>query len=144
MFLAAALAPGQSGAKSASQNAPSAEDQVLGQEQHYMAAMIKGDRPELEKILGSDYVSVAATGHVLDRATTLGFYKPNQLKDATVDQMTVRLYGGTAVVVGRYTQVDDSGTWVGRFTAVWVRHGDTWQVVSEHFCKLPDEPEQSR
>jgi len=40
-------------------------------------------------------------------------------------------------VIGRYDQLDRNGTWSGRFTAVWVRRGNTWQIASEHFTKLP-------
>src|SRR5262245_27295503 len=102
-----------------------------------MAAMLQGDGAELEKLLANDYLSVSGTGGVINRTDTIGFYRSHTLQKAAVDEMRVRVYSDTAVVIGRYDQLDSGGRWSGRFTAVWVRHGDTWQLVSEHFCKLP-------
>jgi hypothetical protein len=130
-LLVAAQSAGQAGSSG------TATDDIVGLQHRYMSAMVKQDMPDLEKILAADYLSVAATGLVLDRAKTLGYYRSNRLQKAFVDELNVRFYGDTAVVIGRYDQLDNSGPWSGRFTAIWVRHGDTWQIVSEHFCKLP-------
>jgi len=110
---------------------------LIALENRYITAMVEANRADLEKLLAPDYLSVAATGDVFDRAQTLGFYRPGELRGASAAEMKVRVYGVTAVVIGRYDQTDKAGAlWSGRFTDVWVRAGNSWQLVSEHFCKL--------
>jgi ketosteroid isomerase-like protein len=112
------------------------EQEIIALEDRYMVAIVQEDRPTLERLYASDYYSVTATGVVFDRAAALASYGPNRITQASANEMRVRFYGDAALVIGRYDQIDSNGPWSGRFTAVWVRRGGTWQLVSEHFSQL--------
>jgi uncharacterized lipoprotein len=112
-----------------------AEAELIAVQNRYITAVRNDNHAELEKLLAPDYVSVSATGGISDRTEVIGA-PPGAFPKAAVSDMKVRFYGQTAVVVGRYEQLEAGGTWSGRFTAVWVRHGGSWQVVSEHYSKL--------
>src|SRR5579859_8244954 len=73
---------------------------LIALENRYITAMVEANRADLEKLLAPDYLSVAATGDVFDRAQTLGFYRPGELRGASAAEMKVRVYGVTAVVIG--------------------------------------------
>jgi len=84
-LLLAALAFSQTGSSNA-------QDQIIDLEHRYMTAIVQADQAELKKILADDYLSVAATGAVYNRTTTLDFYRPDSIQKASVDEMKVLLW----------------------------------------------------
>lgn len=112
-----------------------AESELIAAENRYMIAVRTDNHAELEKLLAADYTCVSAEGEVFDRAYVFKS-PPNAFLNAAVSDMKVRFYGETAVVIGRYEQLESGSIWSGRFTAVWVRHSGGWQVVSEHYSKI--------
>ena len=114
-----------------------AESELIAAENRYISAVRDDNHAELEKLLAPDYVSVSATGETFDRAQVSNS-PPGSFPNAAVRDMKVRFYGQTAVVIGRYEQLESGSVWRGRFTAVWVHHGSGWPVVSEHYTKLTE------
>jgi ketosteroid isomerase-like protein len=101
-------------------------------------AHVRGDATALGRIFADDLAVVVPGMRVLTRADAVGMFTSGQMKFDRYDtsETTFRVYDTTAIVTGRLRRtravagkaVDDD--W--RFTKVYVRRGDRWQVVSFH------------
>jgi ketosteroid isomerase-like protein len=104
-------------------------------------AVVKADVAVLEQVLHEDYVHNRPTGVVEDRAQYLENRKARRVdfESLVPDDMSVRVYGDTAIVTGRSTAkgTDQHGTMDDqrRWTRVLVRSDGRWQFV--HFQATP-------
>ena len=89
----------------------------------------------LEAVTADDYVQIDWVGKVLDKAATLERIKSSDMQSHALEDLNVRVYGNTAIVVGTAIRKgvtgdrDISGTF--RYTRVYVNRDGRWQVV--HF-----------
>lgn len=96
------------------------------------AAVLTRDRVALERFFADDYttggVQVLAKAEQIDRIVSA--LPP---KARTIDEMSVRLYGDTAVVTGLTTvewlSPEGAGKETSRWVNVWVRGERGWRVV---------------
>ena len=118
---------------------------LLALETKWMDALKLRDASMLGQVVADDFVSVSprAAGVVSDRAKYLE-HATRELKLTSYEfrDLTVRLYGRTAIVSGRLTQTasaangeDLGGSYF--FTDVWVSREGIWRVVSRHASPLP-------
>ena len=118
---------------------------LLALETKWMDALEHRDASTLGQVIADDFVSVSprAAGVVSDRAKYLE-HATRELKLTSYEfrDLTVRLYGRTAIVSGHLTQTasgangeDLGGSYF--FTDVWVSRDGTWRVVSRHASPLP-------
>ena len=115
--------------------------EVLQAENERRAAVLRNDKAALDRILADDYRVVVMTGAVVDKGGELALYngdrKPQVL---TADEMEIRIYADTAVVIGRSTIKDvlrgQARDVQSRFTNVWVKRNGRWQVVSRQATEL--------
>lgn len=121
------------------------EKNLIALERKWMEALKLRDASVLSQIVSDDFafVSPRLAGAVRDRAR----YFDHALRDMSLtsynfDELTVRLYGRTAVVSGQLRQ---SATvagedWTGNYfvTDVWVSRDGVWRVVSRHASLLPE------
>ena len=121
------------------------ERNLLALEIKWMDALKMRDASTLGQVVADDFVSVSprADGVVSDRARYLD-HATRELKLTSYEfrDLTVRLYGRTAIVSGRLTQTataangdDLGGSYF--FTDVWVSRDGAWRVVSRHASPLP-------
>ena len=74
------------------------------------AALLKGDGVTLDRLLGDDYIEIDAQGNVKRKADVIAVARARSAPrgvslgpEKTVDDLTIRLYGDSALVVGRTT-----------------------------------------
>ncbi|MDQ6651696.1 MAG: nuclear transport factor 2 family protein [Acidobacteriota bacterium] len=80
-------------------------------ERELEAALLKGDSVELERILADDYIEINAQGGVKKKSDVIAVARAMGATsrgvtlgpDKTVDDLTIRLHGDNALVVGRTT-----------------------------------------
>ncbi len=117
---------------------------LLALEARWNQALVDQDIPTLETILADDFVFVAPDGSITGREALLSFVAN---RTVTVDpfvteEVSVRAYGDTAVVVGRFTQTirrgDEHRTITYRYTDVYVRQAGAWRAVSAQSAIIPD------
>ena len=100
------------------------------------------DLKTIEALLHSDYAIIQPGGKVETKADVLNSYKTDTRRwdVARVDQLNVRLYGNTAVVIGRWRASGEHGgdpfDYAARFLSVWVRQDGTWQNVGYQATEL--------
>jgi ketosteroid isomerase-like protein len=113
-------------------------EQLNSIEQKLAAAWVNRDRDFIEGILTDDWTVIDPTGHVLTKRQVLeeGFVSGDRrLTSATIDDVSIKLFGDWALVTGRSHAV---GQYKGeemeatlRFTDVFVRQSGTeWKVVA--------------
>lgn len=108
-------------------------------------ALIKADIAKLDKIYAEEAVLVDGEGVVTPKKEFLRQIKAGEYKvsDPVTSDLTVRLYGKTAVVSSIWKGVesgkDGTHTNVYRFTETWVKSSGRWQVVVSHGTKLKEQ-----
>ncbi len=117
------------------------EQQLRDIQQRLARAWLQHDRAFIESVLAPEWSVTQPDGQVLTRATVLGtFFDGLKLDTSNVDDVSVMLFGATAVVRGRTVA---SGTLNGspvsariRFTDVFIKRHSKWQVVASHASPL--------
>jgi hypothetical protein len=128
-------------ATSAAAQPASDEQQLRGIQQGLARAWLQKDRAYIETVLGPEWSVTQADGSLLTRATVLGpFFDGVHLDTNTVDDVSVMLFGTTAVVRGRTVASGSlNGTPVSariRFTDVFIKRDGRWQAVASHASTL--------
>jgi ketosteroid isomerase-like protein len=101
-------------------------------------AHMQGDATTLERIFADDLVVIVPGMRPLTKTDSLGMFKAGGMRFDRYESSDIqsRVYGETAIVTGRIKRtrviggktMDDD--W--RFTKVYLRRADNWQVVSFH------------
>ena len=133
-------------ATDASAQAPPGRDdeRVLADIQQRLAkAWVGRDRATIEQFISPDWVGTGPDGSVISRSDMItGAWEAGAptLQSIVIEEIRVRLFGGTAVVTGRTTirarVRDRDALLVQRFTDVFVKSDQLWQAVASHVSRL--------
>lgn len=116
--------------------------QVLAVEQAWTTAHLQGDVATIERLMADDYVKINADGSLTDKATNLATYQPDERfwEVARGDEYDVRIYGDTALVIGRWTargvNHGERFDYRARFLSVYVKRHGQWQMVAEQSTEI--------
>ena len=119
------------------------EQQIRQREIRRFEAMVRGDVTALDDILSEDLTYTHATGVFETKAEFIAKLKSGQTKYESFapEDVLVRLYGMTGVVTGvARVKVQVKGEHLSfqmRFTDVYVKKGDHWQMVAWQATRLP-------
>ena len=118
-------------------NARSRDAQAVAvAEQELAAAHRSLELDAFERLLHPDYALIQPGGRVEDKEETLASLRSGRRHwdIARSDQLDVRLYGNTAVVISRWRGKGQNGEerfdYSARVLAVWVREDDGWRNVA--------------
>jgi ketosteroid isomerase-like protein len=144
--LVASLASGwvcASRALSADQQTDTAVKDTLVQIEHqWTDAAVKGDVAAFGRFIADEWILTYSDGTLVTKPMALADVKEGALKIESfrLDDVSVRLYGDTAIVIGmiteksKFREQDTSGK--RRFTDVFVKRDGSWQVVASHECDI--------
>ena len=116
--------------------------EVLSVEHAWTEAHLRGDVQTLEEIMASDYLKIQSDGSLSDKKTTLASYQPDRRAwdVARGDEYDVRIYGDTAVLIGRWTARGNNDgqpfDYAARFLSIYVRRDGRWQMVAEQSTEI--------
>jgi len=116
--------------------------EVLAVEYAWTEAHLRGDVETLEAIMALDYLKIQSDGSLSDKKTTLASYQPDRRAwdVARGDEYDVRIYGDTAVVIGRWTARGNNDgqpfDYAARFLSIYVRRDGRWQMVAEQSTEI--------
>lgn len=105
--------------------------------------LIRHQYDSLHAVLDEQLEYIHSNGWVETRDDVIQNLKTRRLvyKNVTIEQINVRIYGGTAIVTGRGLF---SGEMSGNafstpllFTEVYVRKDNRWKLVLRHACRVP-------
>jgi hypothetical protein len=111
---------------------------ILRLNDEYIRAFLEGDASWYDKHLANDFKYISGIGAVIDRQTFLQLTAAGaDIADYQLQEVTVRFYGGTALVqaLGVFKRADGV---IGRnrYTDVYVRDDGNWKVVSAQVTPL--------
>jgi ketosteroid isomerase-like protein len=121
-----------------------AANQILQVERDWGQAYITHDLAALETILADDWTFSTADGGFKTTAQVIEEFRVDTMKYETITHQDekVRVYGTTGVVTGEeIIKGSDGGRDVSlhtRFTDVFVRRDERWQVVASHESTIAD------
>lgn len=109
--------------------------------QRFTAAQSNMDAAALKALTADDYIEISPLGEVDPRDKMLSFYTEKRPSPAaTVDDVTTRMLGDTAIVIARisYTRVVDGQTQQRslRSTFVAEKRNGAWKLVSAHYTPI--------
>jgi hypothetical protein len=111
--------------------------EIASLEDRWLKAIEDADVTTLNQILGDDFVRPApSTGQFITKSQLLAYYRSRKQMPSTgskrIENLSVTLYGNTAITRGTVVSRDSSGRIVSKnlFTDVFVHREDRWQAVS--------------
>ena len=132
-----------SSALSADQQTDAVVKDTLVQIEHQWGdALVKRDVEAFGRWIADDWILTWSDGSRVTKAMALTDLKEGALNVESLqfDDVSVRVYGDTAIVIGLITEKskfrdgDTSGK--RRFTDVFVKRDGRWQVVASHECDI--------
>jgi len=113
------------------------EDDFRKMEQAWLDAASVPDLPVLQKMLSDDFMGTSFGGGVLSKDDVVPpqGMSANHLPKSTLKDSTVRIFGDTAVLMGRVEMEVSQKAEDIRMTTVFQKHGDNWQVIAVHMSK---------
>lgn len=121
--------------------AVNAEQSLKAAEHQWIEAFKNRDKAELNRILDDQFIFTDDEGHVINKTQYIeAATQAIKVDSYIVDDMTVRVFGDTAVVVGRWTgKMTMDGKEAGgvfRFTDTFVRRLGRWRVVASQDTRV--------
>ena len=121
------------------------EARIRQLEEEYARAREHGDSAALSRMVVPDFVSVASTGHVENRAYLLAHAgvtpSGERITKMVIDSVDVHVLDATtAVVIGHRGLVTASGTGGLRFLHVVAKRNGRWQLVAASVTSINVEP----
>ena len=100
-----------------------------------------GDKQLLDRLYADDYVAISSTGAETTKKTILDFFvRPNIFESHTSTELSIRIFGDTAVVTGLqkrkfYKDIKPGGEDFLRFTDIYVLQQGQWKIVAAQFTR---------
>jgi ketosteroid isomerase-like protein len=116
--------------------------ELLKLEADWNQAVVDRDVARLDQILGPDFVLIWTNGGRTDRASLLAGAKARRadILPFVTEDVSVRVYGDTAVLTGKFTQTaklgDQSETGTFWYTDVYVKKDGRWQAVAAQATRV--------
>jgi ketosteroid isomerase-like protein len=121
------------------------ENHVLKLDNEWNEAYPRRDVSALDRIIADDWVCIDGAGLVISKRQLLDRVESSTafLDPYKFDQITLRMFGDTAIVTGRLsgTRRDNDGTFYleQRYTRVYVKRNDRWQSVATQVTVVKEE-----
>ena len=113
------------------------EDQILKLTREWLAAEERHDRATLLRIIADDFQGTGPMGNTVFKADVIPIEGTQDGGLAIlVSDLKARMFGDTSVVTGRGTQKKGEKREL-RFTVVFAKRGETWQMVAGHLSAIP-------
>jgi uncharacterized protein (TIGR02246 family) len=119
------------------------EQEVLQVENTRIQALLQQDFATLERLMAEDCIHVESNGTRRTTAQFLAAFKAGEFafEAFNIEENSVRIYGDTAVVIGRYSNRICTGgktlpTKRARHLRVYVKRAGSWQLVAHQATEL--------
>lgn len=117
-------------------------DAVMTAERAWTTAHLHNDVATLARLMADDYHRIESDGSVSDRTQTLARYTPETRywEKAEADDYLVRVYGETAIVIGRWTargiNNGERFDYTARFLSVYIKQNGEWKMTAEQSTEI--------
>ncbi|MDP6452895.1 MAG: nuclear transport factor 2 family protein [SAR202 cluster bacterium] len=112
-----------------------AVSQVLQAEREWLLAHLNCDVAALDKLMADEYAQINSDGRVVGKAEVIASFESGgrHWDEAHSDELEVRVYGESAVVIGRWQarglNTGQAFDYSARYVSVWIWRDDRWQMT---------------
>lgn len=128
-------------AQKAAGGAGEVEPLILKLTQEWLEAEERADRATLRRIIADDFQGTAPMGNTVFKADVIPEEGSASGLALTPSNMKARVFGDTAVVTAAGVQKGGEKRQV-RFTVIFAKRGESWQMVAGHLSAVPERPAQ--
>jgi ketosteroid isomerase-like protein len=114
------------------------EQTILKLTRDWLAAEEATDRATLRRIIADDFQGTAAMGRTVFKEDVIPQEGSRGGLAMTTSEVKARVFGDTAVVTGHGVTKSAEKREL-RFTVIFARRGDSWQMVAGHLSAVPKE-----
>jgi len=107
--------------------------EILRLEDRWREAQHRNDKAAFDQLLSADLTFIGTSGSSRSKTDFIASRKDSWIPRAntyTYSEISVRFYGGTAIVTGREATTGTGVTFQGRFTHVWAKRHGKWFLVA--------------
>lgn len=123
------------------------EQAVRRLEDEWLGCYLRGDKTTFDRIVANDFTGTDESAKLRNKAQEREVIQapPSSIKvSLTNEDLQVRIYRDTAVVIGRIVAKSQPGgqaeiSFQSRFTDTLLKRQGRWQVVARHYSRLPVE-----
>lgn len=125
--------------KTGAEQSDAVERELINLEREKDRAYEKGDKDMLDRIYSNDYVAITSNGGNTTKKEILDFFpRPQIFETHRSGDITVRVFGDTAIVTGRlrrkfYKDIKPGGEDYLRYTNIYVKQQGLWKIVAAQF-----------
>jgi len=113
----------------------SVQQRLMELDKEWAEAEAKGDTARINKILATNYMFIGLDGHTGDREEAV--HMKGSGVSVTTSDHSVRVSGNTAVMTYNATFKSGDNSGQAKATQVWVKHGNSWQILSHQWTLVP-------
>lgn len=141
LLLIAALLSGGLPTSKAQNNQGSSQQEIIKLEHTKDKAYQTGDVQLLDQLYADDYIAISSSGVNTTKKQILEFFvRPKIFEIHRSDDLSVRIFGDTAIVTGVqqrkfYKDIKPGGEDSLRFTDIYVRQQGQWKIVAAQFTR---------
>jgi ketosteroid isomerase-like protein len=138
-LLTVVITPGLTQTEPKPQSVTDAEQTVLKLTRAWLEAEERHDRATLRRIIADDFQGTAPTGRTVFKEDVIPLEGTQSGGLAvSLEDAKARVFGETAVVTGSgVSKSREKGEL--RFTVIYTKRGDNWQMVAGHLSAVPRE-----
>ncbi len=120
------------------------EKDLLETNGRYERAIVAADTSVLDALYLPEFAYIGPGGVVRDKAEQIRSLASGAVDvlEGRSDDVSVRIYGDTAILTGRFTGrarvSDDEFSFHERYSTVWIRDGSVWRLALEHGTVIKD------
>ncbi len=119
------------------------DTEILTLFDEWNAALQSGDPGRVAELYATDAILLPTASNQVrhDHAGIRDYFAPFLAKgpNGAIDESNVRVFGDIAINSGVYTfSLADSSAVQARFTFVYRRSGDRWQIIEHHSSRMPE------
>ncbi|MEW6735099.1 MAG: nuclear transport factor 2 family protein [Acidobacteriota bacterium] len=129
---------GQPADKKQSENEKIEQD-LIQLDRQWAELAVRGDITAFDRIIADEHVSTFSNGKLVTRDEDRAYIATSAAKyqSITTDDVKIRVYGDTAIIIGRVMVKTRSGSEAQyRYTTVWVKRQHNWQIVAEQHTSI--------
>jgi ketosteroid isomerase-like protein len=118
----------------------SAEQTVLKLTQEWLAADGGNDRVALERIIADDFIGTGPPGTTVTKRDVIPLEGSRSGGlSITGQDIKARVFGDTVIVTGRGVPKNPTERGEMRFTVIFVKRAERWQMVAGHLSIVPQQ-----
>ena len=125
----------------AQSSAKADEEALIALDKKWTAAELRlndEDRKTIDGIVSADYTGITPFGEVQNKAKYMAALEHTEDTDVA-DEYVVRFFdGGKLAVMSHRGNVNGKPTY--RSTHVWLKHGNSWQLIQNHVSNIGEPP----